>query len=119
MTSGFSSRASLARAYHAADRAQDAIDLTAQTVAECEQVLGASHQDTLAARRNLADSYLAAGRAKDLGIMNIGTNVPQALAPVAAALIIDQLGGYRVLFAFAGIFTFIGATMVYRIKSIR
>jgi len=30
---------------------------------------------------------------------------------VAAALIIDQLGGYRVLFAFAGIFTFLGATM--------
>jgi hypothetical protein len=51
--------------------------------------------------------------------MNIGNNVPQALAPVAAALIIDQLGGYRVLFAFAGIFTFIGATMVYRIKSIK
>ena len=31
----------------------------------------------------------------------------------------DQLGGYRVLFAFAGIFTFLGATMVYRIRSIR
>jgi MFS family permease len=58
-------------------------------------------------------------RAKDLGIMNIGTNVPQAIAPVVAALVIDQLGGYRVLFAFAGIFTFLGATMVYRIKSIR
>jgi len=61
----------------------------------------------------------AESRAKDLGIMNIGNNVPQALAPVAAALIIDQLGGYRVLFAFAGIFTFFGATMVYRIKSVR
>jgi hypothetical protein len=51
--------------------------------------------------------------------MNIGNNVPQALAPVAAALIIDQLGGYRVLFAFAGLFTFLGAIMVYRIRSIR
>jgi MFS family permease len=58
-------------------------------------------------------------RAKDLGIMNIGTNVPQAIAPVVAALVIDQLGGYRVLFAFAGVFTFIGAMSVYRIKSIR
>jgi MFS family permease len=57
-------------------------------------------------------------RAKDLGIMSIGNNVPQALAPVAAALIIDQLGGYRVLFAFAGIFTFLGAVMVYRIRSV-
>jgi MFS family permease len=61
----------------------------------------------------------AESRAKDLGIMSIGNNVPQALAPVAAALIIDQLGGYRVLFAFAGIFTFFGALMVYRIKSVR
>jgi MFS family permease len=61
----------------------------------------------------------AESRAKDLGIMNIGNNVPQALAPVAAALIIDQLGGYRVLFAFAGVFTLIGATMVYRIRSVR
>jgi MFS family permease len=58
-------------------------------------------------------------RAKDLGIMNIGQHVPQALAPVAAALIIDQLGGYRVLFTGAGLFALIGAAMVYRIKSIR
>ena len=35
-----------------------------------------------------------------------------------AALVIDQLGGYRVLFAFAGMFTFLGAMSVYRIKSI-
>jgi hypothetical protein len=41
------------------------------------------------------------------------------VAPVVAALVIDQLGGYRVLFAFAGIFTFFGAVVVYRIRSIR
>ena len=40
-------------------------------------------------------------------------------SPVVAALVIDQIGGYRVLFAFAGIFTFIGALSVYRIKSIK
>jgi MFS family permease len=61
----------------------------------------------------------AGSRAKDLGIMNIGTNVPQAIAPVIAALVIDQLGGYRILFAFAGAFTFLGAVSVYRIKSIK
>jgi MFS family permease len=83
--------------------------------------LGAGYGAFLSVDQALVTQVLpdAESRAKDLGIMNIGNNVPQALAPVAAALIIDQLGGYRVLFAFAGIFTFIGATMVYRIKSIK
>jgi len=83
--------------------------------------LGAGYGAFLSVDQALVTQVLpdAETRAKDLGIMNIGTNVPQALAPVAAALIIDQLGGYRVLFAFAGIFTFLGATMVYRIRSIR
>jgi MFS family permease len=83
--------------------------------------LGAGYGAFLSVDQALVTQVLpdAETRAKDLGIMNIGNNVPQALAPVAAALIIDQLGGYRVLFAFAGIFTFLGATMVYRIRSIR
>jgi MFS family permease len=83
--------------------------------------LGAGYGAFLSVDQALVTQVLpdAETRAKDLGIMNIGNNVPQALAPVAAALIIDQLGGYRVLFAFAGIFTFFGATMVYRIRSIK
>ena len=83
--------------------------------------LGAGYGAFLSVDQALVTQVLpdAESRAKDLGIMNIGNNVPQALAPVAAALIIDQLGGYRVLFAFAGLFTFLGATMVYRIRSIR
>jgi MFS family permease len=83
--------------------------------------LGAGYGAFLSVDQALVTQVLpdAETRAKDLGIMNIGNNVPQALAPVAAALIIDQLGGYRVLFAFAGIFTFLGATMVYRIRSVR
>src|ERR1700761_413490 len=83
--------------------------------------LGAGYGAFLSVDQALVTQVLpdAETRAQDLGIMNIGTNVPQALAPVVAALVIDQLGGYRVLFAFAGIFTFLGATMVYRIKSIK
>jgi len=83
--------------------------------------LGAGYGAFLSVDQALVTQVLpdAETRAKDLGIMNIGNNVPQALAPVAAALVIDQLGGYRVLFAFAGIFTFFGATMVYRIRSVR
>jgi MFS family permease len=83
--------------------------------------LGAGYGAFLSVDQALVTQVLpdASARAKDLGIMNIGNNVPQALAPVAAAVIIDQLGGYRILFAFAGLFTFFGATMVYRIKSVR
>jgi MFS family permease len=83
--------------------------------------LGAGYGAFLSVDQALVTQVLpdAASRSKDLGIMNIGTNVPQALAPVAAALIIDQLGGYRALFGAAGLFTLIGAGMVYRIKSIR
>jgi len=83
--------------------------------------LGAGYGAFLSVDQALVTEVLpdAESRAKDLGIMNIGINVPQAVAPVVAALVIDQLGGYRVLFAFAGIFTFFGAVMVYRIRSIR
>ena len=57
-------RASLTRAYLAADRPSDALDLASQTVAECEQTLGGNHPDTLAARASLAGSYLATGKFK-------------------------------------------------------
>jgi MFS family permease len=83
--------------------------------------LGAGYGAFLSVDQALVTQVLpdAESRAKDLGIMNIGNNVPQSLAPLAAALIIDQLGGYRVLFGAAGVFTIIGAVMVYRIKSVR
>jgi MFS family permease len=83
--------------------------------------LGAGYGAFLSVDQALVTQVLpdAASRSKDLGIMNIGTNVPQALAPVAAAVIIDQLGGYRVLFGASGLFTFIGAVLVFRIKSIK
>jgi MFS family permease len=83
--------------------------------------LGAGYGAFLSVDQALVTQVLpdAETRSKDLGIMNIGTNVPQALAPVAAALIIDQLGGYRVLFGAAGLFSIFGATMVYRIRSVK
>ena len=83
--------------------------------------LGAGYGAFLSVDQALVTQVLpdAGARAKDLGIMNIGTNVPQSLAPLAAALIIDQLGGYRTLFAAAGCCTAIGAAMVQRIRSVR
>ena len=64
-----------------------------------------------------AKSGLARG---DTHIASVSAlRVSGSLPPVIAALVLDQLGGYRVLFAFAGVFTFLGAMSVYRIKSIR
>jgi MFS family permease len=82
--------------------------------------LGAGYGAFLSVDQALVTQVLpdAGSRAKDLGIMNIGNNVPQSLAPLAAALIIDQFGGYRTLFAAAGVCTLIGAVMVYRIRSV-
>ena len=61
----------------------------------------------------------ALSRAKDLGIMNVGSVGPQAMAPLGASLIIGSLGGYSVLYGTAGVTTLIGAVLVYRIKSVR
>ncbi len=61
----------------------------------------------------------ARDRAKDLGIMNVGSVGPQAFGPLAASLVIGALGGYRVLFGLAGVTSVLGAWMVYRIKAIR
>jgi MFS family permease len=58
-------------------------------------------------------------RAKDLGIMNVGSAGPQALAPLAASVVIGSLGGYPVLFGLAGVTTLAGAAMVYRVRSVR
>ncbi|MDT4945228.1 MAG: hypothetical protein QOH14_1961 [Pseudonocardiales bacterium] len=61
----------------------------------------------------------AQSRAKDLGIMNVGSVGPQALAPLGASLIIGELGGYSVLFGTAGVTTVLGALLVYRVRSVR
>ena len=84
-------------------------------------LLGAGYGAFLSVDQALIVSVLpdAESRAKDLGIMNVGTNVPQSLAPLAAALIISSLGGYPVLFGAAGVTTLIGAAMVYRVRSVR
>ncbi|MGW9630075.1 MFS transporter [Agromyces sp. NPDC055520] len=56
---------------------------------------------------------------KDLGILNIATNIPQAMSAAIAGLIISALGGYAMLFVFAMIFVVIAAIAVAPIKSVR
>jgi MFS family permease len=83
--------------------------------------LGAGYGAYMSVDQALITAVLpdAASRAQDLGIMNVGSVGPQALAPLAASLIISELGGYPVLFATSGITTVLGALMVYRIRSVR
>ncbi|HZZ97106.1 MAG TPA: MFS transporter [Jatrophihabitantaceae bacterium] len=83
--------------------------------------LGAGYGAYMSVDQALVTAVLpdAASRAKDLGIMNVGSVGPQALAPLAASLIISELGGYPVLFAASGITTVLGALFVYRIRSVR
>jgi MFS family permease len=83
--------------------------------------LGAGYGAYMSVDQALITAVLpdAASRAKDLGIMNVGSVAPQALAPLAASLIINELGGYAVLFAASGVTTVIGAVLVFRIRSVR
>jgi MFS family permease len=83
-------------------------------------LLGAGYGAFMSVDQALVTQVLPdpASRAKDLGIMNIGSVGPQALAPLVASLLISGLGGYRTLFAVAGATTLLGAAMVYRVRSV-
>lgn len=56
---------------------------------------------------------------KDLGILNIATNIPQAMSPVIAATIITSLGGYPMLFVFAIVFVVLAAVVIVPIRGVR
>lgn len=56
---------------------------------------------------------------KDLGILNVATNIPQALSPSIALLIISSLGGYAMLFVFAIVFVTLAAVATAPIKGVR
>ncbi|MPY55966.1 MFS transporter [Streptomyces spongiae] len=61
----------------------------------------------------------AESRAQDLGIMNIGTLVPPALAPLIASFIITSNRGYPLLFSCVGAIAAVGVVLVYRVRSVR
>lgn len=58
-------------------------------------------------------------RGKDLGIMNIATAVPQALAPLLGAAAVAVLSGFVGLFVLSALFAFAGALAVAKVKSVR
>ena len=60
----------------------------------------------------------AAGRAKDLGLINIANSGPQVLAPAIAAPLVSELGGYPALYLSVAVITVAGAVSVRRIRSV-
>ena len=84
-------------------------------------LLGAGYGAYMAVDQALITEVLpdAESRAKDLGIMNIGSVVPQAAGPLGASLIISSLGGYSTLFGTAAATGMVGAVMVYRVRTVR
>lgn len=56
---------------------------------------------------------------KDLGIYNVGTNIPQALAPTLAALVIGAFGGYQALFIAAIVGVAGSIIAISRVRGVR
>lgn len=57
--------------------------------------------------------------AKDLGVANVASNLPQILAPAVAGFVVLHAGGYPTLFLFAGTAAVLGALFLLPITSVR
>ena len=58
-------------------------------------------------------------RGKDLGIMNIATAVPQALAPLLGAFVVAAIAGFQGLFILSAVAAILGALAVLPIRNVR
>ena len=58
-------------------------------------------------------------RGKDLGIMNIATAVPQALAPLIGAFVVAAIAGFSGLFVLSAVAAILGALAVLPIRSVK
>ncbi|WP_440711167.1 MFS transporter [Herbiconiux sp. YIM B11900] len=94
-------------------------ELTVTLVAAA--LLGLGYGSFLSVDQALATQVLPdpASRGKDLGIMNIATAVPQAIAPLLGAAVVSWLGGFPGLFLLSALFGFAGAVAVSRVRSVR
>lgn len=83
--------------------------------------LGLGYGCFLSVDQALATQVLpyAAARGKDLGIMNIATTVPQAIAPLLGAFIVAALVGFQGLFLVAAVAAIAGALAIIPIRSVR
>ncbi|WOF21557.1 MFS transporter [Microbacterium betulae] len=57
---------------------------------------------------------------KDLGVLNVATNIPQALTPVVAAILLSVFAGnYASIFGFAALMVVLSSLLVFPIRSVR
>ncbi|HTL41475.1 MAG TPA: MFS transporter [Pseudolysinimonas sp.] len=84
-------------------------------------LLGLGYGCFLAVDQALATQVLpdAADRGKDLGIMNIASAVPQAVAPLLGAFVVVSLGGFTGLFLLSGLVALLGAATITPIRSVQ
>jgi MFS family permease len=84
-------------------------------------LLGIGYGAFLSVDQALATQVLpdAATRGKDLGIMNIATTVPQAVAPLLGAWIVAAVAGFTGLFVISAVATIAGAFAVLPVKAVR
>jgi MFS family permease len=84
-------------------------------------LLGLGYGCFLSVDQALATQVLpdAADRGKDLGIMNIASAVPQAVAPLIGALVVVSLGGFTGLFLLSGLAALLGAATVTPVRSVQ
>ncbi|MFI5611231.1 MFS transporter [Amycolatopsis sp. NPDC051903] len=62
---------------------------------------------------------VAQNRAKDLGVVNIASSLPQVVAPLLTTLILKWLGGYPALFGAAALATVVAGVLVTRVRAVR
>jgi MFS family permease len=84
-------------------------------------ILGLGYGCFLSVDQALATQVLpdAHTRGKDLGIMNIATAVPQAIAPLLGAFVVAALAGFQGLFVLSAVAAILGALAVLPIRSVR
>ena len=58
-----------------------------------------------------------ASAGRDLGIINIASAIPQVIGAPVAGLVVSYVGGYRGLFAFAGVLALAGAAVFARVTT--
>ena len=84
-------------------------------------ILGLGYGCFLSVDQALATQVLpdAHTRGKDLGIMNIATAVPQAIAPLIGAFVVAAIDGFQGLFVLSALTAILGAVAVLPIRSVR
>ncbi len=84
-------------------------------------LLGLGYGCYMAVDQALATQVLPSthSRGKDLGIMNIATTVPQAVAPLLGSMVVAALGGYTGLFVCSAAAAVLGGLAVIPIKSVK